>query len=274
MDIIDSLARQAMEAFDLAIRIPHSGENGRAREQAIRDFLERIVPPRFGVDTGFVIDGRGGVSKQIDIVIHEFGRFPILHVGGIQFFMVESVAAVIECKADISSTAYLREALENIASVKRLDRTNGGINQVWPTLRPVYPNDVRDQIWGGVFGGQSLTTEMCLRGIDDWLAQNPRETWINSYTDARSFALFYMESIDGTPKSTPDLMIAEGLAAGTGVDDAGHSVSPLTSMCVKLLSHLRLVPQIAFQDRGYFVDMMIPVGEGHISFDYDGSDNQ
>ncbi len=128
--IIDSLANQALEALDLATAVGHPGESGRAREEVIRRFLAAIVPPDSGIDTGFVVDAVGGISKQIDIVVYRKSRYPILDIGGVKHFMVESVAAVFEVKSIIGSRELLVQALENVASVKALDRTGDARNVV------------------------------------------------------------------------------------------------------------------------------------------------
>ena len=69
--ILDFLANQAIEAFDLGGSIDHPGENGRAREAAIRSFLADILPPDFGIDTGFVIDALGG--KRVTVRTLDLG---------------------------------------------------------------------------------------------------------------------------------------------------------------------------------------------------------
>jgi hypothetical protein len=71
-----------------------------------------------------VVDGVGGKSRQVDIVVYRTGYAPVFQIGGVNHFLVESVAAVLEVKAGITSTAQLGSALENIRSVKALDRTN------------------------------------------------------------------------------------------------------------------------------------------------------
>src|SRR2546430_12863608 len=52
---------------------------------------------------------------------------PMFIAGGVRFFPVEAVAAVIEVKSNLT-TQELRHALQNVISVKRLDRTRGGTN--------------------------------------------------------------------------------------------------------------------------------------------------
>src|SRR5688572_19697791 len=101
--IIRSMHDEVMLQLVLTNRIHHSGENGRAREDIIRRFLRRFVPAGLGIDTGFVVDSTGGISRQIDIVIYRDNYHPVLEIGGLKHFLVESVVAVIENKAAITS---------------------------------------------------------------------------------------------------------------------------------------------------------------------------
>ena len=50
-----------------------------------------MLPAELGIDTGFVIDAAGGVSKQIDIVIYRTSYHPVFEIGGVKYFLVESV---------------------------------------------------------------------------------------------------------------------------------------------------------------------------------------
>src|SRR5215472_8229321 len=127
-EILQSLNREVINQLDLAGAIEHPGENGRAREQIITSYLHRMVPREFGIDTGFVFDACGNISRQIDVVIYRIGYHPVFEIGGIKHFMVESVVAVLENKASIGSRDKLQSAPDNTKSVKTLDRTNGGTN--------------------------------------------------------------------------------------------------------------------------------------------------
>jgi hypothetical protein len=51
--------------------VPHPGEKGGIRERRVADFLSNILPKRFGIGTGHIIDPRGQVSGQTDIVIYD-----------------------------------------------------------------------------------------------------------------------------------------------------------------------------------------------------------
>src|SRR6266704_3314125 len=75
--------------------ISHPGEVGTDREEIIRGFLRSYLPKRFEVSTGFVFDSKGGLSKQLDIIIADSlvcPRFETL--GGKRIYPCECVVSV------------------------------------------------------------------------------------------------------------------------------------------------------------------------------------
>ncbi|MCX6592491.1 MAG: hypothetical protein NTZ56_13295 [Acidobacteria bacterium] len=113
---------------DLSERLTdHPGELGVGREEIIRRFLRAYLPSRFDVSSGFVFDSTGSVSRQIDIVITDRLVCPRFETaGGIKYFPCESVVAVGQIKSALTSAAELLRALENLESVKGLDRSARG----------------------------------------------------------------------------------------------------------------------------------------------------
>ncbi len=130
MTILRALADEARRRLELARQIQHPGESGRAREQILIAFIEQLVPSSFGVSTGFVVDALGGKSRQLDVVVYQTDYAPVFEIGRVKHFLVESVVAVLEVKAAIDSERDLTQALDNIASVKGLDRSNRGRNRL------------------------------------------------------------------------------------------------------------------------------------------------
>jgi len=113
---------------ELAERLlEHPGELGIGREEILRKFLRAYIPSRFEVSTGFVFDSKGNVSKQLDIVIANALVCPRFETaGGNRFYPCESVVAVGQVKSSLTSEAELRSALQNLESVKDLDRSADG----------------------------------------------------------------------------------------------------------------------------------------------------
>jgi len=107
--------------------LTHSGELGTAREQIIREFLGAYLPKRFEVSTGFAFDCAGRISKQLDIVIFDSQICPRFETPGGKFlFPCEAIVAVGQVKSSLTSRPKFREALDNLSSVKELDRSANG----------------------------------------------------------------------------------------------------------------------------------------------------
>ncbi|MBI4522405.1 MAG: hypothetical protein HY695_01190 [Deltaproteobacteria bacterium] len=58
-----------MADFQTVRQIPHSGESGRATEDALRGLLKKHLPSRFDVTAGFALGQSGTTSRQADILI-------------------------------------------------------------------------------------------------------------------------------------------------------------------------------------------------------------
>jgi hypothetical protein len=260
--ILASMARQAIESFDLATELDHPGEGGRAREEAIRRFLVGIVPPDFGIDTGFVIDAVGGVSRQVDVVIFRRQRAPVLEIGGVKHFMVESVAAVVEIKAVVKAKKVLTSALDNIGSVKDLDRTNEGRNRLVGAGAPVDPTLFQHQIWGAIVAGRSMKYSTCLNVLLDWMEPRPRRLWPNAYVDIHEFLIDYAYGIGdvGPPtRRSSDPTAAQGLGGSAPWKHPWGLEPTLVYLGVELLNFLRVTPRVDFQPYGYFHSTSLPM---------------
>jgi len=107
--------------------IDHPGLKGDASEDRWRDMLARHLPKRYRVCRGQVVDSRGEVSEQIDVIIHDAHYCPLfLQEGGTCFVPAESVYAVFEAKQELDA-AYVKAAGAKAASVRRLFRTTAPI---------------------------------------------------------------------------------------------------------------------------------------------------
>jgi hypothetical protein len=162
--------------------VPHPGERGRDREAVVRDFLGQYLPDRVGVSTGFVFDCQGGISQQADVVIYDRLHSPTFpSSGGTRFFPCESVLCVGQVKSNLNSRAELASALENIKSVKALDRSAGGTNQDSTSGRMIVPAENHlDQIFGFVFAAKSDLSSPTIREVfEASVAKSQRHLWPN-----------------------------------------------------------------------------------------------
>jgi hypothetical protein len=182
-ELIQSVAAQ-MRAALCENLIPHPGELGTGREEVLRQFLEKYLPQRYGVSTGFVFDSSGKVSKQIDVIIYDALLAPKFEaVGGKVFHPCESVVCVGEVKSVLTSNKDFNGALENLRSVKELDRSGRGVNESIRTGEVINQSSNHlDQIFSFLFVIDRCMKEERLR--EAWLKHlcaNERHLWPNLF---------------------------------------------------------------------------------------------
>lgn len=115
---------------DISKNIPHFGERGEGREQILIKLLRDYLPGRFGVESGFVFDVHGTVSKQTDIIIYDKFVAPRFKISGEKYvYPCESVVAVGEVKTFLDKNE-LEDSVSKLLSIQCLDRTGGGQNNV------------------------------------------------------------------------------------------------------------------------------------------------
>ena len=114
----------------------HSGTLGDETELAWRRFFTSILPNRYQVADGFVVDADGRRSDQIDLIVFDRQYSPPLFLGNrVQYVPAEAVYAVFEIKQRID-WKNLRLACEKAASVRALRRTSVEITSAEGTLSP------------------------------------------------------------------------------------------------------------------------------------------
>lgn len=123
VDIMSQVSAQlsaSMEASRTAFA--HNLTKGEAVEEALRQFLRDHLPASIGVTHGQVIDRHGAISSQLDVVLYDAQRTPILFsdaAANNQILPVEGVIAAIECKTslrvkDIPNLARSAELLKGL----------------------------------------------------------------------------------------------------------------------------------------------------------------
>lgn len=105
--IEERLLRAKMEAVRLSIA--HAGEKGRELEHQVRRLLRDLLPPEYGLTTGFVagLSAEGPIlSTQLDIIIYDAIRHaPLIHLDACDVLPIEAVYGYVEVKASLSSTS-------------------------------------------------------------------------------------------------------------------------------------------------------------------------
>ena len=182
-ELLESVALQMRAALGESL-IPHPGELGTGREEVIRGFLRKHLPPLFGVSTGFVFDTNGNISKQIDVIIYDAYLCPKFEaVGGKLFFPCEAVVCVGEVKSVLSSKKDVEKALQNIRSVKNLDRSANNQNLSFPKEEPINQRlNHLDQIFTFLFVIDRCLSEVEFRkALFEHLCANERYLWPNVF---------------------------------------------------------------------------------------------
>lgn len=103
--------------------IAHNGSMGDATETRWIDFFSHYLPNRYKVDKAMVIDHKGNVSQQMDIVLYDAVFTPfIFNKDGFKYIPAEGVYAVFEVKQDIKGN--IEYAGKKFESVRQLERTS------------------------------------------------------------------------------------------------------------------------------------------------------
>ncbi|WGW12951.1 hypothetical protein LWF01_04040 [Saxibacter everestensis] len=126
VDIMSQVSAQlsaSMEASRMAFS--HNLTKGEAVEEALRQFLRNHLPASIGVTHGQVIDRHGAISKQLDVILYDAQRTPILFsdaAANNQILPVEGVVAAIECKTNLR-TSEVPDLAQSAELLKSLDKT-------------------------------------------------------------------------------------------------------------------------------------------------------
>ncbi len=219
---LTDLLTEASERMTLALRhrlVPHPGERGTDREEVIRQFLREHLPKRFHVSTGFVVDCHGNVSEQVDVVIADSLTCPRFETaGGTEFFPCESVVAAGQVKSQLTSRHEFRNAIENLDSVKQLDRSGHGRATCSKTGDPIdqHANHLH-QVFGFVFiTGKALSSETASDELKDFIWRKEPDRWPNIIMAMDRYLITYC--CDGG--HCPNPMHARGISVTEGTDSA------------------------------------------------------
>lgn len=104
--------------------VKHAAEKGGLIEGVFRDALRRIIPEKIGVTSGFVVDAKDNISRQLDIILYDRMNTPrILYDGELSILPVECTYAAGEIKTNLQGSE-LSDCFEKCASYKLLQRSS------------------------------------------------------------------------------------------------------------------------------------------------------
>ncbi|WP_110513207.1 DUF6602 domain-containing protein [Herpetosiphon llansteffanensis] len=107
---------------------------GSGIEDILRDELREILPHRYTVTTGTIVDRKGNTAGDCDIIIFNDHWFPSVKPGAIPtsrktFFPIDGAYAIIEVKQALDYE-ILDEAMKKLVICNRLERPHTNANRI------------------------------------------------------------------------------------------------------------------------------------------------
>lgn len=120
---LEDIAKKLKIDFDGVTRqIEHNGVKGSAREDLLKDYLRDLLPNKYSISSGIIIDFNQNQSKQQDFIIHDAFNCPsFFKTNSNTILPIESVYATIEIKSTLNYDT-LKQSVENIESVRKLHK--------------------------------------------------------------------------------------------------------------------------------------------------------
>lgn len=119
----DAARRMRAEFEDARRNVPHRGVAGGEGEAIVRNFLEKHLPGRYGVTSGFIIDRADRVSSHQDVIAYDALNCPVYRTSEQGMIIPnDNVAALFEVKFTLTTT-LLEQAIDKIHEAKTLAKT-------------------------------------------------------------------------------------------------------------------------------------------------------
>lgn len=137
------------EAARMTSFIPHSGERGRNDEERLRLWLQNILPKRFSIGNGFIVNSKESnekISPHLDLVIFdEFYNSPLMRHYLTNIYPIEAVYAIIEVKYALNKKD-LNKIMRDISRVRSLARykryVQYSVKEIKPGKNVVSPKEI------------------------------------------------------------------------------------------------------------------------------------
>jgi hypothetical protein len=147
--------------------VDHPVSKGDVHEGCWIELFQKYLPRRYAVDKGFIVDSKGYISEQIDVVIYDPQYTPLLYLQkSLKYIPAEAVYAVFECKPEINKD-YLKYSGKKIASVRNLHRTSATIYHAGKSpFEPKKPFDIIGGILAAKAGwSKGLKSESFIKNL-------------------------------------------------------------------------------------------------------------
>ena len=154
---------------------------GASREEVIREFMRCFLPASYAIGHGEVFSADNERSRQVDVIIHDNMFSPVFRTGdGGILIPCEAVYGTAEVKTRLDRDGW-QLALDNVASVKRLERAPSDPMDIVPNTRlqlsfsshftVTGPERPSNPYLGIVVGLEGLSTEALTDDLNDRKSQ-------------------------------------------------------------------------------------------------------
>lgn len=126
IDIMSGVSKQLTASIEAnRIAFEHRLTKGEAIEESVRKFLRDHLPSSIGIAHGQVMDRHGTLSTQLDAILYDTSRTPILfsdEAKGNRLIPIEGVIAAVEVRTELRLD-QIAALVENARVLKTLDRS-------------------------------------------------------------------------------------------------------------------------------------------------------
>lgn len=180
--------------------LSHPTDKGDNSEENWIEWFDKYLPKRYRAAKATIIDSRGDISDQIDLVLYDAQySYLAFNQNGILYLPAESVYAVFEVKQDLTKE-HMEYAGKKIASVRRLHRTSASI----PYAAGVYPPKRLHRILSGVLTTKSGWAEPFNTAFKNCLSSFPDDQQIDCGCVLQAGSFYYDYAEKKLRTSTPN----------------------------------------------------------------------
>jgi hypothetical protein len=160
LDLLRRIADSLRAEFTAFRAIPHHGETGRAIEDALRRTLERHLPARVGLRSGFALGTDRRASQQADLLLVDALACPaFLQAESMGIYPIEGVVGAIEVTSSLVKEKWLKDC-DKLTKFKQLPPSTFLQTSALPPL-------------GMIFAAGSSCS---LQTVGEWVASRFNET--------------------------------------------------------------------------------------------------
>lgn len=106
-------AKQLYEDLSKHNKLLHAGEYGMYKERSLKELIEFIIPFKYKLTDGYIINSFDETSTQCDLIIFDKLHTPLIQFGDrFQFITAESVLAIGEVKSILSKEELIKTAIK------------------------------------------------------------------------------------------------------------------------------------------------------------------